>query len=73
MTQKAKLLEVIRTRKKVSNFELHEAFPNIFQIPARIWELIHKEGQPIIGYQDQQDPRKHWYEWVEPKKDLFIA
>ena len=70
MTQKDRILEVLKANKEVSNFELHDMKPAIFQIPTRIFELI-EEGHPIIGYHDENDRRKYWYKYCEPKGDLF--
>jgi len=70
MTQKERILSILTSNKEVSNFELHDLKPPIFQIPTRIFELI-QEGHPIIGYHDALDRRKYWYKYVKPQKDLF--
>lgn len=72
MSQKQRLLEIIKTRGQVSNFELHDLRPAIYQIPTRIFELI-EDGHPIIGFYDEHDRRKYWYRYVQPQQDLFNA
>lgn len=70
LTQKQRLLELLKARGAISNYELRSMQPPMFQYPARIWELI-QDGEPIIGYKDAHDKRKWWYKYVVPAKDLF--
>ena len=70
MSQQARLLNILKERREISNFELHDLKPPIFQIPTRIFEL-REQGYPIIGFHDEHDRRRYWYKYVEPKKDLF--
>ena len=71
MSQKTRLLEVLRVRGTVSNVELHEMQPPIFQIPTRLFELK-KQGYQIVTKKDEKDRRVFWYSLrQEPRKDLF--
>lgn len=73
MSQEDRILEILKTRKRVSNYEFDDIRPRIRQVPARIWGLVHKRGEPIIGYADPSDRKKYWYEYQQIAKDLFAA
>jgi len=71
MTQKERILGILKTNRMVSNYDLRTLQPPCFQYPVRIHELI-EEGHPIIGFRDKKERSKYWYQYVEPKKDLFV-
>jgi hypothetical protein len=73
MTQKDRVLQILKSNKAVSNYQLRERQYEVgFQFPVRIHELI-QEGHPIISYRDPQDRRKWWYEYKQIQQDLFAA
>ena len=71
-TQKERLLEIL-LRGTVSNFELRNLQPAIFQIGTRLFELK-QEGYDIVTRRDENDRRKFYYSLrQEMAKDLFQA
>jgi hypothetical protein len=70
VTQKDRILQILKTNREVSNYELRSIQPPVFQYPVRIHEL-QQEGHQILGYPDAHDRRKYWYKYIEPKMDLF--
>lgn len=77
MTQQERIIQVLKERKHVSNFELHDLKPLIYQIPTRILELKAK-GYWIESYHDREyhtkilkietpaiNPKRYWYVYKE--------
>lgn len=77
MTQKERLLDLFFQRNIMTNHELREMRPAMYQFPARIkelneGELLHR-GLEIVGYFDKNDQKKYYYELRQKKaKDDFF-
>jgi hypothetical protein len=79
VTQKERLLDLFFKRNVWTNHELREMRPAMYQFPARIKELnegeLLRQGLEIVGYFDENDRNKYFYE-LRPRKakdDLFLA
>jgi len=57
MSQQKRLLELFEAKRVISNYELREMRPAMFQYPVRILELREK-GYWIEGEFDKEDKKK---------------
>jgi hypothetical protein len=70
MSQKDRILQLLQEKGRVSNYELHDLRPSIYQYPTRIWELKH-EGHQIETEHDKEDPKKWWYVYAPVKPSVL--
>ena len=73
MSQKARLLKMFEEGRVLTNYELRDMRPAMFQYPVRINEL-RKEGYDIRGWFDPNDKKKYYYKLVAraDEKGQFI-